>query len=439
VTRAERSRPRRRDRPPAGQVAARGLAVAVVLAAFGFLATRLYDGVPGRDYGEIHVSAPLVGNLLPHDAVRIGGVRVGQVLDRGIGQDGRPRLKLQLEPGVTVPADTTVAVRASGLLGARFVELVPGRDARDLARGETLRGDEDALTFGLPEALEVFDRRTRAGLKATIDELGPGLVGTGRPLNATIATLGRRTDEFEAVAEAVLEREGAAARLLPSLRSAVEPLDRNRDVSAEFNDEVRRALAPFESERGAVRATLTAAPAALDATARGLADGQRLLGAVRGLSTEAQRTLPVATPGLRSLGALLQEGRAPVRAAAPLVRTLERAVPGVIGLGRALDPLLPRLDEALEKGTPIVDFVGERGCDIITFGTSMRSMTGFGQTGSGPGGPAMAFRLQAFAPLTPDVLGVTDVTGQVKRDGYSPPCRYPSTEYPQFVPKGAGR
>src|SRR5207253_997437 len=142
-----------------------------------------YNGVPGRSYSTVYVEVPQIGNLLQHDQVRIAGVRVGQVERRSITPDGHTRLALQLEPGVSLPADTTVAIRASGLLGARYVQLVPGRSTRVLASGSTIRAPGSSITIGLPEALDTFDAQTRGALGSTLGELGTGLLGHGTQLN----------------------------------------------------------------------------------------------------------------------------------------------------------------------------------------------------------------------------------------------------------------
>ena len=99
-----------------------------------------YSGVPLRDYDHYVVEVPATGNLIAHDQVRIGGVRVGQVEKTAITPDGKARLALQLERGTRLPADTQVVLRANGLLGARYVQLVPGASSRLLRSGKRAQG-----------------------------------------------------------------------------------------------------------------------------------------------------------------------------------------------------------------------------------------------------------------------------------------------------------
>jgi len=418
------------------------LAVGAVCVAFGWLAVTAYNGVPGRHYTTVYADVSEVGNVLQHDQVRIAGVRVGQVQQRSIRPDGGVRLTLQLEPGVTVPSDTTVALRASGLLGARYIQLLPGTSKRMLAAGSTIRAPRTALSFGVPEALDTFDAQTRGGLGTTVRELGTGLLGQGSRLNDAVRLSGRQMHRFQLLADSVLSRPGAAQRLLPSLDRAMTPLDAARRDIADLFEPAADALQPFVDRRQAVRDALAQAPAALSAADSGLADGRRLLSATHALATSASRTLPYAPSGLRSTTALLREGHTPLRRAAALLHTARPAVPAALRITGSLSPLLRPLGQTLDNLVPMVTRLGRYGCDIENFGVVFRSMTGFGGTGEGPNGPAMAFRLQAVPPTAGELTGSKDGSGLVVRDGYPEPCKYLSTAYPGSAPRvgtGAGR
>ena len=75
----------------------RGLLASIAFFAISYEALQLYNGVPGRGYVKQFVSVPTVGNLLAHDFVRVGGVRVGQIIKVDVGDDGRPRARVELE------------------------------------------------------------------------------------------------------------------------------------------------------------------------------------------------------------------------------------------------------------------------------------------------------------------------------------------------------
>lgn len=434
-----RRRSPRRDSPPAAQTTVIGLLVVAVLLFGCYTLLSVYNGIPTANYVKAYVSVPTTGNLLAHDAVRIGGKRVGQVLHLDVGQDGRPQVELQLEPGTTLPKDTTVAIRASGLLGSRFVELSPGTSTTTLADGATIRGGESSYTYGLPEAVAVFDEQARGGLAKTVKGLSAGLAANGAPLNQALKSLRSPAGDFQDVARAILARDGAAARLLPSLQSAVAPLDRVRDKGGPFMQAASDTLQPVVAEGGALRDTLSAAAATLAAAENGLRRGRALIASVRGLSIQADRTLPAAPAGLTQLAGLLREGQAPLRRAEPTVRDL---LPATARAARAAlvatEPVVGRLKAGIDIARPILGVVGRYSCDVINTGAVLRSMTGFAQSGQGVQGNAMAFRLQAV-PAGVQAVGITDKSPIGARKAYSAPCEYLSRPYPQLVPGSVTR
>ncbi|WP_372788117.1 MlaD family protein [Paraconexibacter sp.] len=418
----------RRDTESVPRTLAKSLATIAFVGAVLYVGLTSYNGVPGRQYGTVYAEVPGVGNLIRHDPVRIAGVRVGQVEQIGLTERGRPRIRLQIEPNTDIPSDTGVAVRANGLLGARYVQLVPGTSATPLADGGTITADRDALSFGIADALDTFDAKTRTRLGDTLDGLGEGLLGQGENLNDSLRVLAPAVPRFSSVMRAITARPGSAERLLPSLDGLMTPLDDNREQIGSFFDPADRAVAPFVRERAALRAALAEAPSSLGAAQTGLRRGQRLLLAARRLSRSVDAVFPSLTPGLRATGSLLRDSPPSLTRARGLLTDAVPTVPAALRITRALKPVLPRLDGGLADAIPMLQYIGPRACDIENFGVTMRSMTGFGGEGTGPLGPLMQFRAQViFAPETLAPLGTVV---KPRKDQYAAPCRYLSKPYP---------
>jgi phospholipid/cholesterol/gamma-HCH transport system substrate-binding protein len=332
---------------------------------------------------------------------------------------------------VRVPSDTTVALRASGLLGARYVELRPGQSTHLLASGSTLAAPGTALTYGVPEALNTFDAQTRGALGTTVRELGAGLLGRGAQLNDAIRASAPKMVPFQQLAETILSNPGAAQRLLPSLDQMTTALSSSGAQLASTFAPATTALAPFVDQRGAVRATLDQAPAALSAANTGLTDGQRLLGGAQAVASAAQATLPYAPSGLQQLTSLLANTHQDLARATSLLQAAKPAVPAALRITGSLQPLLAPLLAGLQNMTPMLGQLTPYGCNIENMGAVFRSMTGMGGTGTGPHGPAMAFRLTVVPPGgLGGFFGATDTSGLTARDGYPPPCKYLDTPYP---------
>ena len=435
-TRTGGRRRRRTDNDPPVRVIVRGLVVLALLGVFGWLGATFYNGVPGRDYLFVRAAVPEVGSLIPHDQVRLGGVRVGQVRDIAPGDDGEAVMRLQLEPGSKVPSDSKVVIRANGLLGARFVELVPGQSERQVAEGATLKSGPNSLTFGVTDALDVFDDDTRGALRPLVGELGTGLRGQGTAVNGLLSDGARYIDPVTGLFTTLNSDQGRLRALLPSLDAGMTPLDANRKQLTALLAPADRALKPMVVEREATRRTLTELPPTLDAATSGLGAARPLLGSARALSGAVLRTLPDAPGGLRATTALLQEAPGPLKAARPLLRSVKTTVPTVTDLSEALDPALGPVQGVLGRLGQMSDVIGPYQCDVENFGAVFRSMTGFGSRApGGPIGPPMQFRLQAVAPSPETVLGATETAGLFKRKGLEAPCTYLSRPYPAAVTK----
>jgi ABC-type transporter Mla subunit MlaD len=433
-------RTRRSDRPDHTRIFLRGTLTTLVLLALGYIAVTSYSGVPGKRYDRLAVEVPRVGSLIVHDLVRVRGERVGQVREISPGPDGAVRLELQLERGTAVPADSRVVLRANGLLGARYVEIVPGHSASTLASGALLRGGASSLTFGVTDALDTFDVATRGGLGELIGGLGQGLLATGEALNRALSDGAGAIVPARKLFAALADERPALDALIPALDRAAGTLDRNRIGFGRLLRPAAVALMPFARERGAVQNSLRQAPASLRAASTGLAAGRHLLDAVHALADDARPALSRAPGGLRATTALLREARAPVDRAERLVDAVAPTVPAALRLTAALRPLAQPLVAAFDDVRTVADRAAPYSCDIVNFAAVFRSMTGLGSIGEGPVGPAMQFRLQAAITPPEEALGTTKISGLVKRIGYPEPCRFLATPYPILSrPKLAGR
>jgi virulence factor Mce-like protein len=429
-----RGRRRRRDVSPPRRVLTIAAAATAVVVLLVVLSVAIYHGVPWVSYRTIYATVPQTGNLIPHDAVRIAGVRVGQVSGISVDPSGDARLKLQIDPGTKLPRGTSFQLRANGLLGSRYVQLIPGTRGGELAAGTTLHGGATALTYGVPDILNVFNQQTRGGLGMMVTGLGQGLLGRGQALNGTINQIAAESIPAQRVV-AGLVGPGHLPALVPSLDALMRPLDTARyDITALLGP-AARALAPLVDQRSAVQAALDQAPSSLGAANAGLGNGLRLLDAADALSLQAARVLPTAPAGLATTTRLLKTSHPALIAAKSLLATAKPAIPAVLRITAALPPVLPPLSTALNRGTPILTTVAPYGCNIENFAAVIRSMTGFGASAQpgGPGGPPMAFRLEVIPANPGALLGIPDPTHTERRVGYSPPCHYLSSTYPTFL------
>lgn len=108
-------------------------AVVLLMAAF-FLVFAYSQADLGTVKGyAIKASFQSVGGLSTGADVRINGIKVGTVLDQKIDPSTfNADVRMSISPDIKLPADSSATIDSSGLLGDKFVRLIPGRDSKTL-------------------------------------------------------------------------------------------------------------------------------------------------------------------------------------------------------------------------------------------------------------------------------------------------------------------
>ncbi len=101
--------------------------------------------------GGMKVRAPVV----------ISGVKVGQVLSITLDEDYRALVKLDVNPSLKLPSDTSASIVTAGLLGDRYIQLQLGGDEKLLAPGDRISFTESAVI--LERLLGKFVHNTNVG------------------------------------------------------------------------------------------------------------------------------------------------------------------------------------------------------------------------------------------------------------------------------------
>jgi virulence factor Mce-like protein len=405
----------------------------VYVAAFGgiaaflglmYLALTAQRGLPVRSYYNLTAEFRDAAHLGRFSEVRIAGKRVGQVVSL-TSRDGVAHVELQLAPGQDpLPVDSAARIRLKGLLGAKFIDVVPGHDTRTLPNDGTIPVGQTSTTVDLIDTLQTFDARRRAELRTTVRTLGAGLVTRGDDLNGALHDAPVVLRDGAAVADAITAHTGAARRLVPSLDATVRALDPVREQFAHGLDPAARSLAPFVARRADVQSALDVAPGALATVRQGLARTDPLLAETAGFARAAARLTRPAPGALRSATALLRASPAPLRTTRVLLRRLEAAVAPTLRFTGAVDPLIAPLIRLLRNSDAPVKTLGAYRCDVVGQLRNWRSALAFGPGSSGgPIGLVTMIRIELAG--TPDLVG--DVPAKpasvVGRNPYAAPCQ----------------
>lgn len=80
--------------------------------------------------------------------VRLGGIKVGTVTALTLNTETyRPKVVLRLKPDVKLPDDSSASISSEGLLGGKFLQVVPGADEKMLAPGDEIRFTQSSVNL----------------------------------------------------------------------------------------------------------------------------------------------------------------------------------------------------------------------------------------------------------------------------------------------------
>jgi phospholipid/cholesterol/gamma-HCH transport system substrate-binding protein len=125
------------------------LGAVVLIVAVGFLVFA-YRSSQVQQIGGYELIARFdkVDGLEPGSEVRISGIKVGSVLDQSLDPETyRAEVRFSLREDVRLPADTSAAVVSNGLLGGKYLALVPGGDIEMLEAGDEVTLTQSAVNL----------------------------------------------------------------------------------------------------------------------------------------------------------------------------------------------------------------------------------------------------------------------------------------------------
>src|SRR5262249_37491138 len=126
-----------------------GIFMLIILAILGYFVLKIEDVKIGRGQGTKTISAIFdsVAGLDNKSSVRVAGVRVGKVKDVRLRQDGKAEVELEIDKEVQLHGSAFARIANLGLLGEKYVEIVPGSPSTPVIPEEQkveLRGSEPA-------------------------------------------------------------------------------------------------------------------------------------------------------------------------------------------------------------------------------------------------------------------------------------------------------
>jgi phospholipid/cholesterol/gamma-HCH transport system substrate-binding protein len=198
-----------------------------------------------RHWETYTVYFPDVGGLNTGDPVTVAGLEMGKV-GTLVFENGRVRADLLLEERVALKADCSVEIRSVGLMGEKFIYIVPGTSEQELPPGSTIQGKYKAglteMTIVMEEVMVEVKDLSRSVRKIIATEenthtLGESLAKINDLADETLALIRDNKDDLRSTAQ--------------SLRAATDNLNEvlgpRKQVLADGIDRLARASADLDS------------------------------------------------------------------------------------------------------------------------------------------------------------------------------------------------
>ena len=119
---------------------------AAVLLVAGFFVYFAYNTAQIKAVSGYELNARFykIGGLGKGSDVRISGIKVGTVLENRLDPVSFDAVVvMSIRPDVKLPADTVASIASSGMLGDKYIQLVPGSDATILEAGSDITKTKD--------------------------------------------------------------------------------------------------------------------------------------------------------------------------------------------------------------------------------------------------------------------------------------------------------
>lgn len=319
--------------------------------------------MPGGGY-EAKIVMPTAINLVDGSRVQVGGTDVGTVSGLS-ARDGRAVIEIELDEQIApLHAGTTAVIAWKSALGERIVELDPGPTENPVVpSGGLIEGTVSRVE--LDRVLAALDKPTRKRLRSLLQWSDQTLSGEEKSLNATLREVGPTVKVLGEVLRGI-GSDGPAIRALVTrlnkltgilatrqgdVRGVVENLSGAVNASAQYNRQLRQALAELPSTLKTAEATLDSVPSAVEAAAPLLEDLAPATKSLRSVVGDLRPVLRDLRPTIDDLRTTLGATDELLRHTPGLLDTLHEVTPGVTGVltdyQTALDFLRPYTPEIM--------------------------------------------------------------------------------------------
>jgi virulence factor Mce-like protein len=375
--------------------------VVFALSCFGlllFLWLSFGGPIPLKPQGyRVQVAFPEAATLATEADVRIAGVSVGKVRKLDVDPEGNRTLAtIELDRRFApLHSDAQAMLRQKTLLGETYVELTPGRAAKELPEGGRLADARVKDTVQLDEIFDALDPATRASFRTWQQQLAKGVKGRGRDFNDALGTLPGFAADGSDVLQVLDSQQGALQRLVKNTGVTFAALTENEQQLQTLITSSKKVFDATASRNDALAESVRIFPTFLDESKATLA---RLDTFSRDTRPLVQDLRPVAVdlkPTLADVRALAPDLERFFRNLDPLIDASKRGLPAARETLEGLQPVLDRIHPFLGQLNPMLQYLEtsqSQVSDFISYGAAALSDTTASRGGVG-------HYLRQFGPL----------------------------------------
>ncbi|UQZ88580.1 hypothetical protein C4J81_04910 [Deltaproteobacteria bacterium Smac51] len=244
-----------------------GLFMLAAIGIFVWMAVRLGGfSIGSADTYQLSTVFPTAAGLKRGVAVEVAGIQVGTVIRIELYDDQQALVTMAIQDGIRLPQDSTAFIRASGVLGDKYVELVPGHPTEEkLADNDMIMNAKASADMS-----ELFEKL--GGIADDIKKItGPMAEGnTGSDIQELVANLKAVSQRLDTL---VADNESGLKETLVNLNESMSNLREITDKIASGQG----TLGQLINDDGAMR-EIRSALSSIQGIAGKINDGEGTLG-----------------------------------------------------------------------------------------------------------------------------------------------------------------
>jgi phospholipid/cholesterol/gamma-HCH transport system substrate-binding protein len=344
--------------------AARGAALAVLVVAIAVVAVLLLRGGGETQYALVFQNA---GQLVKGDEVQVGGRPVGSVKDIELTKDNQAKVTISVvDDFAPLHRGTTAVIRQTSLSGIanRYIALAPGpNNARTLDDGAILSTDATTTPVDLDQLFDTFDPQTRKALQDVIKGSSTQYDGQGKNGNDAVKYFNPAISTTTRLVQQVTSDQQALTNFVVDSSKVVTALAARRSDLTDLVSNTNRTAGAIAAENAALETSLGLLPGTLRKANTTFVNLRSTLG-------DLDTLVNASKPATKQLAPFFEQLRPLVKNARPTIADLRKLIkqPGTgndltdllnqaPGLEKAAKPALANSTDALQKSTPVLDFI----------------------------------------------------------------------------------